>query len=122
MKKFCVMPAMAIILKISAVIAVVYFAMVLTAEITQISSGLKQMANSMQPIDMQVKLSIAVMLSKDLLFLIGIPSLIWLLADGALLLRAMYFGDDCYEDGDDDGCCCGHDHAEVAPVEEKLAE
>ncbi|MEI6519102.1 MAG: hypothetical protein WCO98_03560 [bacterium] len=128
MKKFCGMPAMAIILKISAVVAVVYFAMVLTAEITQISTGLKQMANSMQPIDMQVKLSVAVMLSKDLLFLIGIPSLIWLLADGAMLLRAMYFGDDCCEDDDEDGCCCGHDHSEIAaapeaPVaEEKSAE
>lgn len=121
MKKFCATPVLAIILKISAVIAVVYFALTLVAEINQIIAGVKQMANSSQPIDMQVKLSIAGMLTKDVLFLIGIPSLIWLMADGVLLLRAMYFGDDCCDD-DDESCNCGHDHSETPVAVEAPAE
>ena len=92
------------------------------------SDSIKQMGNSLQKLDSQMKIQIAMKISTDLLLMLGLPSLLWVLADGVLLLRSMYIGDDCCGD-EDDSCCCGHDHSEFAaapevPVvaEEKSAE
>jgi hypothetical protein len=136
MRKFSVMPVMAIILKVSAVLALVLFIGSLYVEIGQFKDFLKQVKDyvAANPVDSatlqkiaQQKMDLIKSLVTNVLFLLGIPSFLWLLADGALLLRAMYFGDDCCDDEDGDGCCCGHDHSEAvvaptAPVLEKSAE
>lgn len=126
MKKFCATPVVAIILKVSAVLALIIFLGSLITDITQISESVKQMANALQKIDNPMRIQIAMKLLTDLLLMLGLPSLLWMIADGTLLLRSMYLGDDCCED-DEDGCCCGHDHSEVsaaveAPATEKSAE
>ncbi len=123
MKKFCATPVMAMILKVSAGLAFIFFIWSIYVEIGQYTDFLKQVKDyvAANPVDTATLTKIAqqkaeLIKSMATLFIgmLGIPSLLWVLADGVLLMRAMYLGDEeCY----DDDCCCGHDHS-VEPVVE----